>query len=64
VESPSDGALLATRAANTLFIVTGKQSQTSSFPFAVVRYCQNEACRKSLSDLANAMKKMDTKLAK
>jgi hypothetical protein len=57
VEVPSEGVLLATRASNTLFIVTGKQSQDSKFPFAVVRYCQNEACRKSLSDLANAMKK-------
>jgi hypothetical protein len=57
VESPSDGVLLATRASNTLFIVTGKQSQSSSFPFAIVRYCQDETCRKSLSDLANAMKK-------
>lgn len=56
VEVPSEGALLATRAADTLFIVTGKQSQESNFPFAVVRYCQNEGCRKSLTDVANAMK--------
>jgi hypothetical protein len=57
VESPSEGVLYATRDSNTLFIVTGKKSQDSNLPFAVVRYCQNEACRKNLSELANAMKK-------
>jgi hypothetical protein len=57
VEMPSDGTLLATKDANTLFIVTGAKSKERGVPFAVVRYCQDEVCRKSLSELAAAMKK-------
>jgi hypothetical protein len=57
VEMPSDGTLLATKDKNTLFIVTGAKSSERGVPFAVVRYCQDEGCRKSLSELAAAMKK-------
>lgn len=48
VESPSTGVILATRAADTLFVVTTKETQDSPFPMAIVRYCQTEACGKKL----------------
>jgi hypothetical protein len=57
VDSPSEGTLLATRDKATLFIVTGKKSKDRGVPFSVVRYCQDDACRKQLTELAAAMKK-------
>jgi hypothetical protein len=57
VEVPSEGVLYSTRAKDTLFIVTGKKSKDRGVPFAVVRYCRDEGCRKDLSALADAMKK-------
>ena len=49
--------ILATRADDTLFIVTGKKSKQRRVPFAVVRYCSADYCRKSLTRLFTAMKK-------
>ena len=57
VENPSEGTLLAKRAGDTLFIVTGKKSKDRRVPFAVVRYCQDDGCREQLTALATAMKK-------
>jgi hypothetical protein len=56
VESPADKTLFMTHAADTLFVVMGT-SKDRSVPFAVVRYCEDEYCRKTLSELAEAMKK-------
>jgi hypothetical protein len=58
MDSPSEGVLLATKDKNTLFIVTGKKSADRRVPFAVVSYCQEESCKKRLTDIANAMKKL------
>lgn len=58
VETPSDGVLYTTKAKNTLFIVTGKKSSDRRVPFAIVRYCQDDYCRKDLRALADAMKKV------
>ena len=52
-----DGVVYATKDADTLFIVSGKKSKERGVPFAVVRYCTEDYCRKSLSELAEAMKK-------
>jgi hypothetical protein len=57
VEVPSEGILYTTKAKSTLFIVTGKKSSDRRVPFAVVRYCLDEGCRKDLRELATAMKK-------
>lgn len=56
-ESPSEGTILATKADDTLFIVTGKKSKDRRVPFAIVRYCEDEYCRKQLTELAAAMSK-------
>jgi hypothetical protein len=56
VEIPADKILFMTHESDTLFIVTGT-SKDRRVPFAVVRYCEDEYCRKTLSELANAMKK-------
>lgn len=62
LDSPSEGVFLATRANSTLFVMTAKSSQQSDFPFAMVRYCQDESCRTSLTKMSNAMKEMGKKL--
>lgn len=49
--------LFATRAGDTLFIVTGKKSKERRVPFAIVRYCTRDSCRQSLDALFKAMKK-------
>lgn len=56
-ESPSEGTILATKAEDTLFIVTGKKSKDRRVPFAIVRYCEDSYCRKQLTELAAAMGK-------
>ena len=53
----SGGVIFATRASDTLFIVTGKKSKQRHVPFAVVRYCTQDSCRQMLSALFGAMKK-------
>lgn len=57
VETPSEGVLFATREARTLFVVTAKRSSERRVPFAVVRFCDDETCRKSLAAVAEEMKK-------
>ena len=57
VENPSGGVLYTTKAKSTLFIVTGKKSSERRVPFSVVKYRLDETCRKSMRDLATAMKK-------
>ncbi len=57
VETPSEGVLFTTKAKNTLFIVTGMKSSDRRVPFSIVRYCQEDYCRKDLKALADAMKK-------
>jgi hypothetical protein len=64
VDSPSKGVILANRGADTLFIVTTKETQESPFPMAIVRYCQTEPCRKKLTGIAEAMKKQEAELNK
>ena len=56
-ETPSPGTILATKADDTLFIITGKKSKDRRVPFAIVRYCEDEYCRKQLTELAAAMEK-------
>jgi hypothetical protein len=64
VESVSKGAILATRAADTLFILTWKETKDSPFPMAIVSYCQTAACSKHITGIARAMQKQEAELNK
>lgn len=51
-EQVSPAAVLATRDADTVFVVTGKDEKTRRVPFAVVRHCSDPGCRVMLEELA------------
>ncbi len=57
VETPSEGVVYATKDKDTLFVVGAKKSKERGVPFAVIRYCSEDFCRKTLRELADAMKK-------
>lgn len=64
VESMGERAILATRAKDTLFILSFKETQESPFPMAIVRYCQTAECGNHISAIAREMKKQAAELKK
>ncbi|MCE7975553.1 MAG: hypothetical protein DYG92_14730 [Leptolyngbya sp. PLA1] len=55
-EQVSPATVLATRDADTVFVVTGKDEKTRRVPFAVVRHCSDPRCRIMLEELAAELK--------
>jgi len=56
VDAAGRAAVLATRAGDSVLVVTGRDEKERRVPFAVVRYCSDAECRARLEELARAMR--------
>lgn len=56
-EATSPSAVFATRGADSVLVITGKDEKTRRVPFAVVRYCSDPRCRVMLEELASELRR-------